>query len=94
MTARPGDPAAAGQARGVAALRLYLGFYRSGAPPGRPEAGIVAGEAGRDDPAVTDVNRPAPLCVIKDGSQSPRGSSAAEGGPVNTAGAATGSSFR
>jgi hypothetical protein len=85
---------AAGQARGVAALRLYLGIYRSGAPPERPKAGIVAGETVRDDLAVTDVNRPAPISVIKDGSQSPRGSSAAEGGPVNTAGAATGSSFR
>jgi hypothetical protein len=89
MTARPGGPAAAGQARGVAALRLYLGFYRSGILL----SGIVAGETVRDALAVTDVNRPAPICVIKDGSQSPRGSSAAEGGPVSTAGAATGSSF-
>lgn len=49
MTARPGGPAAAGQTRGVAALRLYLGFYHSGAPLRRPEAGIVAGETVRDD---------------------------------------------
>jgi hypothetical protein len=94
MTASPGGLAAAAQARRVAALRLYLGFYCSGAPPGRLEAGIVAGETCGTTLAVTDVNRPTPICVIKDGSQSPRGSSAAEGGPVSTAGAATGSSFR